>query len=148
MPGRSRGSRVDRAPAIPPQAEAQPPAQPNLPPVLSRVLSQGGLPLLDRRSIKDPDSRDVYWVNVQRRLAESDYESLTRHPAAEQAVAAADGEVLRGRDGALVVVGVALRRERTTDSLRAAKAAAVQVTGTTTSIKPQSSKRCTSETTS
>ncbi|HEX7173057.1 MAG TPA: hypothetical protein VF365_10665 [Candidatus Limnocylindria bacterium] len=37
-----------------------------------------GLPLLDRRSIKDPDSRDVYWVNVQRRLAESDAESLTR----------------------------------------------------------------------
>jgi hypothetical protein len=38
----------------------------------------------DRRSIRDPDSRDVYWVNVQRRLAESDYESLTRHRSSER----------------------------------------------------------------
>jgi hypothetical protein len=43
-----------------------------------------GLPLLDRRSIKDPDSRDIYWVNVQRRLAESDAESLTRFRATER----------------------------------------------------------------
>lgn len=43
-----------------------------------------GLPFLDRRSIKDPDSRDVYWVNVQRRLAESDAESLTRFRATER----------------------------------------------------------------
>ena len=35
----------------------------------------------DRRSIRDPDERDVYWVNLQRRLAESDYESLTRNRA-------------------------------------------------------------------
>lgn len=33
----------------------------------------------DRRAIRDPDERDVYWVNIQRRLAESDYESLVRH---------------------------------------------------------------------
>jgi hypothetical protein len=35
----------------------------------------------DRRVIRDPDARDVYWVNLQRRLAESDYESQTRHRA-------------------------------------------------------------------
>lgn len=38
----------------------------------------------DRRSIRDPDSRDTYWVNVRRRLAESDYESLTRHRSTER----------------------------------------------------------------
>lgn len=43
-----------------------------------------GLPFLDRRSIKDPDRRDAYWVNVQRRLAESDAESLTRFRATER----------------------------------------------------------------
>jgi hypothetical protein len=43
-----------------------------------------GLALFDRRAIRDPDSRDVYWVNVQRRLAESDYESLTRHRSSER----------------------------------------------------------------
>jgi hypothetical protein len=43
-----------------------------------------GLPLLDRRSIRDPDSRDVYWANVQRRLAESDAESLTRFRSSER----------------------------------------------------------------
>jgi hypothetical protein len=32
----------------------------------------------DRRSIRDPDERDVYWVNLQRRLAESDAAFLTR----------------------------------------------------------------------
>lgn len=42
-----------------------------------------GLPLLDRRAIKDPDSRDAYWINVQRRLAESDAESLNRFRATE-----------------------------------------------------------------
>lgn len=40
--------------------------------------------MFDRRSIRDPDSRDAYWVNVQRRLAESDYESLTRHRSNER----------------------------------------------------------------
>ncbi|MGZ8475757.1 MAG: hypothetical protein ACXWWQ_05990 [Candidatus Limnocylindria bacterium] len=43
-----------------------------------------GIALFDRRSIRDPDSRDVYWVNVRRRLAESDYESLTRHRSSER----------------------------------------------------------------
>ena len=32
----------------------------------------------DRRAIREPDDRDVYWVNVQRRLAESDAAFLTR----------------------------------------------------------------------
>lgn len=40
----------------------------------------------DRRSIRDPDARDVYWINLQRRLAESDYESLIRHRAYVPAV--------------------------------------------------------------
>jgi hypothetical protein len=43
-----------------------------------------GLALFDRRAIRDPDSRDVYWVNVQRRLAESDHEALTRHRSTER----------------------------------------------------------------
>jgi hypothetical protein len=33
----------------------------------------------DRRSIREPDERDIYWVNVQRRLAESDAAFLTRY---------------------------------------------------------------------
>ncbi len=33
----------------------------------------------DRRAIREPDERDVYWINVQRRLAESDAAFLTRH---------------------------------------------------------------------
>lgn len=33
----------------------------------------------DRRSIREPDERDVYWINVQRRLAESDAAFLLRH---------------------------------------------------------------------
>jgi hypothetical protein len=37
------------------------------------------LPFFDRRAIKEPDERDVYWINVQRRLAESDAASLTRY---------------------------------------------------------------------
>lgn len=36
-------------------------------------------PLFDRRAIREPDERDAYWVNVQRRLAESDAAFLTRH---------------------------------------------------------------------
>ena len=32
----------------------------------------------DRRSIREPDERDAYWINVQRRLAESDAAFLTR----------------------------------------------------------------------
>ena len=43
-----------------------------------------GLALFDRRAIRDPDSRDAYWANVQRRLAESDYVSLTRHRSTER----------------------------------------------------------------
>ena len=35
--------------------------------------------LFDRRSIREPDARDVYWINVQRRLAESDAAFLMRH---------------------------------------------------------------------
>ena len=38
-----------------------------------------GLRPFDRRAIREPDDRDVYWVNVQRRLAESDAAFLTRH---------------------------------------------------------------------
>lgn len=38
----------------------------------------------DRRAIRDPESRDLYWANVQRRLAESDHESLTRHRSTER----------------------------------------------------------------
>lgn len=37
-----------------------------------------GLRPFDRRSIRDPDLRDA-WVNVQRRLAESDAAFLTRY---------------------------------------------------------------------
>lgn len=37
------------------------------------------LRLFDRRAIREPDERDAYWVNVQRRLAESDAAFLTRH---------------------------------------------------------------------
>lgn len=36
-------------------------------------------PHFNRRAIKEPDDRDAYWVNVQRRLAESDAAFLTRH---------------------------------------------------------------------
>ena len=32
----------------------------------------------DRRYIRDPDARDAYWLNVQRRLAESDAEFILR----------------------------------------------------------------------
>jgi hypothetical protein len=38
-----------------------------------------GLRPFDRRAIRVPDERDAYWVNVQRRLAESDAASLTRY---------------------------------------------------------------------
>ena len=33
----------------------------------------------DRRAIREPDERDAYWLNVQRRLAESDAAFLTRY---------------------------------------------------------------------
>ena len=33
----------------------------------------------DRRYIRQPDARDVYWLNIQRRLAESDAAFLTRY---------------------------------------------------------------------
>ena len=50
-----------------------------------RRESQGLVPWLrslrpfDRRAIREPDERDAYWVNVQRRLAESNAAFLTRH---------------------------------------------------------------------
>ena len=37
------------------------------------------LSLFDRRAIREPDERDAYWLNVQRRLAESDAAFLLRH---------------------------------------------------------------------
>ena len=37
----------------------------------------------DRRAIREPDERDAYWVNVQRRLAESDAAFLLRHRAVQ-----------------------------------------------------------------
>lgn len=33
----------------------------------------------DRRAIREPDERDAYWINLQRRLAESDAAFLTRY---------------------------------------------------------------------
>lgn len=50
-----------------------------------RRQSRGLVPWLrslrpfDRRAIREPDDRDGYWVNVQRRLAESDAAFLTRY---------------------------------------------------------------------
>ncbi len=44
-----------------------------------------GMRPFDRRSIREPAERDVYWERVQRRLAESDYESLTRYRVSEPA---------------------------------------------------------------
>ena len=44
------------------------------------------LKLFDRRSIREPDERDAYWVNVQRRLAESDAAFLMRHNNARPTV--------------------------------------------------------------
>ena len=44
------------------------------------------LKLFDRRSIREPDERDAYWVNVQRRLAESDAAFLMRHNHARPTV--------------------------------------------------------------
>ena len=38
-----------------------------------------GLRPFDRRAIREPDERDAYWINVQRRLAESDAAFLTRY---------------------------------------------------------------------
>jgi hypothetical protein len=37
----------------------------------------------DRRDIRDPDARDAYWLNVQRRLAESEAEFILRRSASE-----------------------------------------------------------------
>ena len=37
-----------------------------------------GLRPFDRRSIREPDERDDYWMNVLRRLAESDTASMRR----------------------------------------------------------------------
>ena len=46
----------------------------------------------DRRAIREPDERDAYWVNVQRRLAESDAAFLTRYdPYGPPATAVATG---------------------------------------------------------
>jgi len=33
----------------------------------------------DRRAIREPGERDAYWINVHRRLAESDAAFLTRN---------------------------------------------------------------------
>ena len=33
----------------------------------------------DRRAIREPDERDMYWVRLQKRLAESDASFLTRY---------------------------------------------------------------------
>ena len=33
----------------------------------------------DRRAIRVPGERDAYWINIQRRLAESDAAFLTRY---------------------------------------------------------------------
>ena len=44
------------------------------------------LKLLDRRSIREPDERDAYWVTVQRRLAESDAAFLRRHTKVQSTV--------------------------------------------------------------
>lgn len=38
-----------------------------------------GLRPFDRRDIRVPDERDAYWVNIQRRLAESDAAFLLRY---------------------------------------------------------------------
>ena len=38
-----------------------------------------GLRPFDRRAIREPAERDAYWINVQRRLAESDAGFLTRY---------------------------------------------------------------------
>jgi hypothetical protein len=40
-------------------------------------------PLFDRRSIREPDARDAYWLNVQRRLAESDAQFILSRRASE-----------------------------------------------------------------
>ena len=37
----------------------------------------------DRRDIREPATRDAYWLNVQRRLAESDAEFILRLRASE-----------------------------------------------------------------
>ncbi|MGH2444591.1 MAG: hypothetical protein ACRDGD_00905 [Candidatus Limnocylindria bacterium] len=37
-----------------------------------------GMRPFDRRTIREPDDRDAYWLTVQRRLAESDAAFLTR----------------------------------------------------------------------
>jgi hypothetical protein len=51
--------------------------------------------LFDRRSIREPADRDVYWANVQRRLAESDAATL-RMRAAELPEAASSSLELIG----------------------------------------------------
>ena len=37
----------------------------------------------DRRAIREPDERDAYWINVQRRLVESDAAFLMRRDQPE-----------------------------------------------------------------
>ena len=48
------------------------------------------LKLFDRRSIRVPDERDAYWVNVQRRLAESDAAFLRRYSTGRPTVDATE----------------------------------------------------------
>ena len=49
-----------------------------------------GLRPFDRRAIREPDERDAYWVNVQRRLAESDAAFLTRYDPYGSAIPISD----------------------------------------------------------
>jgi hypothetical protein len=46
------------------------------PGLYARLRSMGPF---NRRAIREPDERDAYWLNVQRRLAESDARFLLRH---------------------------------------------------------------------
>ena len=52
----------------------------------------------DRRAIREPDERDVYWARVQARLAKSDHASLTRHrnPGRPERPAGDQGPLLIG----------------------------------------------------
>ena len=45
----------------------------------------------DRRAIREPDERDIYWLNVQRRLAESDAAFLLRYDPYPSMSAPAEG---------------------------------------------------------
>lgn len=57
-----------------------------------------GLRPFDRRAIREPGERDAYWATVQRRLAESDYVSLTANRATEPPPRPAPASQLIGAD--------------------------------------------------